>query len=281
MLRRVDQSPTETLESGEAYLLNTGWAIGQNMYTPESIEVRAPVLDDRPYGAWLHYGILTRVSSANQRLWHWFEMDAGVIGPPALGEPAQRLVHHILGAPQPQGWANQIPAQLGAVLRYDLRYVLLDNAFKSHRRRYIDLTPSIGYVAGNLFTHASTSAMLRIGWNIPGASPEKIGPTLVGVRASDVPLHSVPRDVWQWLKPTGIYLFGGTEARVVAANSFVDRGAPRLQRETFVGELTGGLVIALQGGALTYQIVHRSREFSSQPGANNYGLISLTWFRWR
>ena len=46
----------------------SGWAFGQNMYTPEDLTTSALITNDRPYGGWLYLGgILQREGVTGQR----------------------------------------------------------------------------------------------------------------------------------------------------------------------------------------------------------------------
>src|SRR3546814_11387319 len=54
-------------------------------------------------------GVIGNTPGANgSRVFDQMQVSLGVVGPASLGEPAQKLVHHIVASPQPQGWDTQI-----------------------------------------------------------------------------------------------------------------------------------------------------------------------------
>src|SRR3546814_18362025 len=54
-------------------------------------------------------GVIGNTPGANgSRVFDQMQVSLGVVGPASLGEPAQKLVHHIVDSPQPQGWDTQI-----------------------------------------------------------------------------------------------------------------------------------------------------------------------------
>lgn len=70
------------------------YSFGQNLYTPEDIEVSTPDPKDRPYAAFLYASAgLTTLKDD-----HIDEIEAtlGVVGPWALGEEVQTVVHKVL-----------------------------------------------------------------------------------------------------------------------------------------------------------------------------------------
>ena len=46
------------------------------------------------------------------------ELNVGVIGPPALAKQVQTEWHKLIGAPEPRGWAHQLPTEPGFMLGY-------------------------------------------------------------------------------------------------------------------------------------------------------------------
>src|SRR5690606_3878736 len=97
------------------------YTLGQNLYTPEDISVRAPPNGDRPWAAFLYgsVGLVTRTGAHIDE----FEGTLGVVGPQALGEPVQKFVHrHVTGSPTPKGWSNQLDFEPGLILSWTRRW---------------------------------------------------------------------------------------------------------------------------------------------------------------
>src|SRR5262245_58453072 len=109
------------VKDNDRYNVASGWAIGQNMYTPSDITTNPPDPNDRPYGGYLYFGLLNSIKghTLGIRDFHRFEVDLGVVGPPSLAEQTQKLVHAAIGSHRPRGWDYQIESRLAASLVYD------------------------------------------------------------------------------------------------------------------------------------------------------------------
>lgn len=134
-------------------------AFGQSIFTPEAFELAEPPVGQHPYAAhsYLEGGLIFQ----SPRQLDTVVVQAGVVGPSALGEEAQNLVHIVLGGEEANGWDTQIP-DMGAVNVY----------FDTHRRgpkgRLIngwafDVAPHAGFALGNVHTHAHAGAVVRMG----------------------------------------------------------------------------------------------------------------------
>lgn len=264
-----------------------GWTIGQNIYTPANVTKRTPDPSDRPYAAWLYVGLLGGVTASSGRTHHDYELDVGVTGPPALGGPAQRLIHRITSEPMPQGWSHQVNTRLGVLARYELQYALLDNAAQAApgtRRRWIDLTPRVGYAAGNIVTYVSAGATLRLGFNISDRWPGDARRMLSDRAAAQAGglLATRPRYAAQdgesgGVVPSTFYVFAAPDMRAVARNIFL-RGPAPLASRTLVADVAFGFTAGWRRLRLTYQLVHRTREYVDQPAPDHFGSVDLSWW---
>ncbi|HBF06639.1 MAG: lipid A deacylase LpxR family protein [Pseudomonadota bacterium] len=82
------------------------YSYGQTMATPSDITIEEPPLDEVPYSAAL---MLTNTFVEV----HGSRADSvrtafGFVGPIAGGETAQKVVHKIIGSPEPKGWHTQL-----------------------------------------------------------------------------------------------------------------------------------------------------------------------------
>ncbi len=80
---------------------------GQEMYNPKSGYAPLPTLHDRPFAAYLYGGIGANFYYSNESVWR-FSLKGGTVGPDALGEDAQQLLHRLVGFYQIKGWEYQI-----------------------------------------------------------------------------------------------------------------------------------------------------------------------------
>ncbi len=156
----------------------------------------------------------------------------------------------------------------GAVLTYDHKWRGLyeQNPFGLS----FDLSPHVGFNAGNIYTNATTGVMLRLGENLPDdyGSPE-IQPSLAG---SDffIPTHEL-----------GWYLFAGSDGEAVARNIFLDgntfQSSPHVEKKNLVLNSVVGLAATYGQARLAYNYAFRSDEFRGEPKLNNFGAVTLSY----
>ena len=228
-----------------------GLFLGQDMYTPKNIRIAAAQPYDRPWAAWLYVGgVAQQVRSDGRRL-DTAELDLGVVGPAALGRFVQSNWHKLIGAPQPQGWSNQLPNEPAFVVSY------------LQKRRYgsdsFDIVPHGGVTVGTVMTLARVGATLRLGRNISGFGADTIEPG--GVMLQNVRSRE-SRNEW--------YGFIGVDHRLVARNIFLDGTAfhdsASVERRPHVYDLTVGLAGRVGGWRLSVTRVRRSEEFHTAAG---------------
>lgn len=228
--------------------INLGLFVGQNMYTPRKITVAAPQPDDRPWAAWLYLGGVAQRALGNRL--DTAEVDVGVVGPAALGRQVQSDWHRLIGSPQPQGWANQIPNEVGFLVSY------------LQKRRYgsdvMDIVPHAGVTFGTVMTLARAGAMVRVGRNLSGFGPDTVEPggaMLQNTRRASA--GSVAGSEW--------YGFAGFDQRLVVRNIFLDgamfHDGPSVGRRPHVYDLTAGFVLRIERWRLSLTRVWRSEEF--------------------
>jgi hypothetical protein len=80
--------------------------IGQDIYTPRR-EAVVPIEGERPHAAWLYASLETNGYDAHATT--AVRIGLGVLGPPALGEEMQTVVHRWLDFRTPRGWDHQLP----------------------------------------------------------------------------------------------------------------------------------------------------------------------------
>jgi len=103
-----------------------GFSFGQTMFT--SSNIRTPVVSsaDRNYAAHLYLGGMIYESCAGRDI--YLELTIGALGPPAMGEQSQTLIHRLIGSPPPQGWDDQTPARLAVQSHLEYRRRMTDSA---------------------------------------------------------------------------------------------------------------------------------------------------------
>jgi hypothetical protein len=145
-----------------------GWAVGQNMQTPEALELDELLPNDVPYVGML--GWTNSYIAFNDRRLTGFEMLFGYVGSAAFAEPIQGAIHGLTDSPDPKGWNYQLDSEALINLYYVQKR-------KVWRRPHFDGAISFDAALGNFFTHGQTALEMRFG-NIPDGfayTPTPIG----------------------------------------------------------------------------------------------------------
>jgi len=251
-------SPSET----NSAVIKNALGIRNRMYTPDSLEAHTLQPWERPYCATL---------SAFYQVWRHeddelvkYELEAGVLGPSAMGEQFQTAVHHLIKDTIPQGWNEQLQPDEPILNAYMERWHPLGYVGDASCWQ-MRMDGLYGGAFGTTFINALGGVCGKAGWNIPA---DAAGGTVLANGNGG------------WFA----FLFVEPRARVVALNAtlgnslFNDRENERSLCPV-VGELEGGITIGRGGFAITYSDVSSSREFDHQNLKQSYGnlRIDYTW----
>ncbi|TCS63498.1 hypothetical protein EDD55_103120 [Varunaivibrio sulfuroxidans] len=254
-----------------------GFAIGQNIYTPENIASTQLQTKDRPYAGWLYGGIslhgegVGALAGMSYNVLDTMEIDLGVVGPLSLAKQTQTQVHKFLHVTRPRGWGNQLSNEPALD-------IILQRKWRPHtpfRTRPLgiplqaDFIPHMGGSLGNVLTHLSAGGTFRLGQNINfDFGPAHIQPALPG------------RESFREEGGLGWYLFAGGESRLVGRNIFLDgntfAASHHVDKNAVVWDFQLGMAATLGRYRLTYTQIFRSREFRGQRQPDRYGALSLT-----
>jgi hypothetical protein len=248
-----------------------GFALGQNIYTPEDYSVTIPDPNDRPYAGWLYGELIFQrhvlADAMETAHLETFTLSLGIVGPEALGEQAQNTMHRIRDFPLAMGWDAQLKTEPTLLLKYDRRWrVPLANP----DRPWVDVVPHVAGHLGNVQISAEAGAMMRVGTYLP----EDFG--IERIDSGTSPVGTSVRAAPRW----SVYLYGEAIGRAVGHNLFLDgnsfRDGPSVDRKPLVADLAWGL--AVQCGrhlAIHYGWMYRTEEFKTQRGADKLGMITV------
>lgn len=242
-----------------------GVTVGQVMFSPDNLNVRTLIKDDRPYAGYL-YGSVGLLSDTGYRLDH-LQLTAGIIGPSSLAEKTQKFVHDVGGFTNPLGWDNQLKDEFGVILTYERKWRGIYEF--SQFGLAVDLTPHIGASLGNVHTNVNMGLTARIGYDLPSDyGVPLIRPSLPG------------SDFFSPTKGIGWYVFIGAEGRAVAHNIFLDgntfKDSHSVDKKIFVGGLQAGLAVTLGSARLSYTHIIRTDEFDGQDTTEEFGALNLS-----
>ena len=262
--------------------VNTGFAIGQNMYTPEDISIAAPQPNDRPWAGMLYASRIARISYEEERLkaqrQDRIEVSLGIVGPASLAGDTQILFHQLTGGGRPNGWRNQLRNEPILQMRYEtaLRWPRTEGG-------HADIIPRVRANLGNALVSLEADLTGRIGWNLSGfgvQAPQPFAPVAAAMTGEANALAS-----GKWLASGNLFLRAGIRAVAhnitLDGNTFADNDI-RIRRKPFVPEIGIGFEVNLVGNFwLTYQFVHRGSEFERRNGrdapAQEFGSVTIAW----
>ncbi|MEM7026696.1 MAG: lipid A deacylase LpxR family protein [Pseudomonadota bacterium] len=251
------------------------FSLGQKIFTPEDIETRSLIKNDRPYAGWL-YGDIGFHSKTRRRL-DTFTLQIGLIGDLSLGQEAQDLVHDVRSIDKANGWDNQLKNELGFSIIYDQKRRLIRRTDFYHDLGF-DTVLHGGVAMGTVFTHFSGGAEFRFGWNLP----TDFGSALIRPAGNT----NAPTDVNDPRYQTGkqalsAYLFAAANGRFVLRDIFLDgnsfTNSHSVDKESWVGDFVLGASISYRKFKLSYAQVFRSKEFELQQSGQSFGSISLSF----
>ncbi|MSO85041.1 MAG: lipid A deacylase LpxR family protein [Rhodospirillales bacterium] len=251
-----------------------GFALGQNIYTPEDTSRHELTVTDRPYAGWL-YGAASVHAETGQNVFgqpldilDTVELQIGVIGPASLAEPTQKMFHRLIDTTRPQGWGHQLDTEPGIALLAERKWRTPETKLGAGAIA-VDLIPHVGGALGNVYTHVSAGAMARIRRNLRfDYGPPQIQPALSGLEAIDSPGEF------------GWYLFAGVAGRAVGRNIFLDGNtfsdSHNVDKHTLVGDFKVGAALVSGHWRLAFSHVIRTREFEGQDKADRFAAVSLS-----
>lgn len=247
---------------------STVFTIGQNLYTPKDITVSGLQRDDRPYAAWL-YGTVGLTTITKNHI-DEFEFTAGVVGPEALGEQTQKLVHkNVPESPDPQGWDHQLEFEPGLNTSWRRRWPVWKTQNIGDFRLRVE--PNINVALGNIYTYAGTGATVTFApfEDRIQDTPPRVQPAMAGTGFFDSPDNE-----FSWM------LFAGVDGRAMARNIFLDgntfKDSHSVDKKYFVGDANVGAAITYDDYRLSYTLNYRTKEFDGQDDPSIFGSLTLT-----
>ena len=271
VLLPLTQSTAEWLGFDETESLRTGIVFGHDMYTPEVVDAYVPDPLDRPYAGWMYAGFFAQGENANRQ--DTYELNLGVIGPAAKAGQLQNAFHRLINVSVSRGWRSQINNEPGVMLTRTAKF-RTDGTHVYGGVDYDAIAHATGQL-GNVRTGASMGATVRLGQRLD----QDFGP----VYGSFALPHARTNDfVWS--------VFAGGEVRAVAWDVFLDGNAfqdsPDVDKNPLILEGRVGFAtqthwdcfLGTTGGRFSVNLVHRTREFTTQDKADRYGSAQLTLF---
>ena len=252
---------------------NFGFALGQNIYTPQDTDAFVPDPADRPYAGWTY--IELSFVSKTERVMDTLSFQVGMIGPHSYADTTQRHVHEWISDDRPNGWEYQLEDELGVNVVFERRWRMYGRAFNNVLGA--DLIPHFGASLGNVQTYANLGGTVRLGFNLPadfGVSLIRPAGTVPGPIDDTDPRVAPNRD-WSF------FVFGSADGRAIARDIFLDgntwEDSPSVDKEPLVADLSYGFGLIAGKWQLTFAQTYRTREFKAQKEKyNEFGSVALS-----
>lgn len=243
------------------------YSIGQNIYTPRDTSRRDQDPDDRPWAGYLYasMGMFTYTDNHTDEI----ELSVGVVGPAALGEQSQKLIHrHLTNSPMPKGWSNQLDNEPALGLAWQRAWP--DYVGGEVGPLYASIAPYTGVTVGNVYTYGNAGLTMRLG---PGSERWQDAPMRVRPAMPGTGFFEIPEDKWSW------YLFGGIEGRAVARNIFLDGNtfsdSHSVDKKWLVGDANAGLALTYGRYRVSFTGIYRTEEFETQKRPETFGAVNV------
>lgn len=237
---------------------NYSFGIGHKIYTPYDIKIKEPIVNDRSYAGYLYFFLNKNIKHGNT--FDSFGINFGFTGDMSFGEDIQKMVHNLIGSPEPKGWNSQIDDEFLFMISW-LRTWQLKETVKDNYDWLI--IPKVYATLGTPFTTFSPSIEFRYGWNLQenDLASNKIDSTLQDI--------SVEHSYYAFLE-----LLGSTSFY----NTFIDKNGSgfnnNIDRENFGYNIIFGLNYTMGNFYIKYSNIYMSKEFDKQ--VKNQFLFSLT-----
>lgn len=239
--------------------------LAQGIYTPEDWRLEEPDPGDRPYAGVLVAGVT--YNGRNRHSMRSTTLTVGVVGPSALAEQTQNLVHHLIGSRRFAGWDHQLRDEpVVRLMRQNL-----------HKRTWAwsggmaDVIGHYGGGVGNLTTLVNAGLEMRVGSWFPdnfGSAPllpvsENTAPTIGSSYSERVHVHG----------------FVAVDVRYVIRDITLDgntfRDSASVNRKDVIADLGIGVAAHWGNWKIAFARYFRTREFRDQESRARLGSITI------
>ncbi|EAY24797.1 lipid A deacylase LpxR family protein [Microscilla marina] len=152
--------------------VQSGIQLKHEVFTPTDLGTGQVLPNDRPYAGALHIAWWYTQQDTLKQQSLTSAMYLGTIGPAAFAEGMQKTIHEVVNSEQPQGWDNQVAADL--IVGYSLRYekALLGNIHRTNISGLakVQLSTLITSASVGARAHWSSSHRAQLGVQLYGVA---------------------------------------------------------------------------------------------------------------
>lgn len=236
---------------------------GQKMYNPLSGYRPDPATHDRPFAAHLYGGAQAGLFYKNESLFK-VGVNFGTVGPDALGEEAQDLLHRIVGFYQVQGWDYQIANDFAANANVQFAKLLHRNSNNS-----VDFTLDTYANLGTTYNGAGVGVVFRT-----GAINQLFNSVHynAGISNNSKTEKLKKREFYFYAKPQLNYV---AYDATVQGSLFNDNSPVTFGVKPLMFAQSLGFNYSSPRFTIDYSLIFQSKEIKSSAKAHQYGSISM------
>jgi hypothetical protein len=239
------------------------YSVGQILQTPDNLDSTKIIEDDVPYAGLLGWNV--RLQSFDSVIDDQIGLTLGAVGPIAEGEVLQKAWHDVIGSPDPNGWDNQLGAEV--VVRLDtLRKWRVYH--KSFNFTQIDFITGGGAGVGNLKSDLDVGLTARWGTSLQ----KSYAAAALFTTQQFNGLKPIPFGWYIFTNITGSYVFNDI---FIDGNTFKDSHSVALTHEQLA--LSGGIMMNLGHFNVIYSEVLLSGQYKTQVEQSRFGALSITY----
>ncbi|MET3115281.1 lipid A 3-O-deacylase [Pedobacter sp. CG_S7] len=253
--------PEQISEKLEKKILEV--SVGQKMYSPISGYSPNPLRQDRPFAGYLYVEAGMNWFLKNESVFK-ASAEVGTIGPNALAQNGQEMLHRAIGFYEPEGWEYQIRNEMAVNLSAQYTRLLYrpnNNVFDLSFDGYAN--------AGTTFSGAGAAVIIRTG-KINQLFNTASTFSVIGQAAHTKPL--VKRELFFYTKPQLNFI--AYDATI--QGSMYKRNSPvTFDSRPFVFAQQLGFNYSSQRFTADFGMVFKTKEIKSRARTHQYGTISL------
>lgn len=257
----MDQS---TLRNKKLNKMIFEFEAGQKIYNPQSGSILDIAYVDRPFAGYLYAGAALNLlynSENNLKL----SLQSGTIGPAALAQEAQELMHNGFGFYKINGWQWQVKNELAINATAEYNYLI--NRSNSGK---LDLSANSYINIGNTFSGAGLGIMFRTGALNPLYNSASMQSRLSNNNAEQ---DQQTREFFIYAKPMLNYV--AYDASIQGGLFIKDKGPVLFNIKPVVFSQQAGAIYSQNRFTVDFSVILKTREVESIAKADQFGSIAL------
>ncbi|MEI6864911.1 lipid A deacylase LpxR family protein [Flavicella sp.] len=241
--------------------------IGHQMYTPKLSNLSSLEDIDRPYAGYL-FASYSQLFFSKKNYGIKYSFELGLLGPDAMAQDLQNVIHNIYGFKSANGWDSQIENTLGI----NLEFIFL-KPFNNTTHKRIDFTFVSSCKLGTIFSEVNTNIYGR--FNLLGKQLNSYSNSLLFGTNLNTVAKQQKKELFLFLKPQlGYALYNAT----IQGSLFNNDSPITFGINSIIYELEFGIKYAIKHFDLSYSIIKYSKKTEViEENTNTYGTIHIAY----